>query len=125
MTIYLTLVGGTCLAAAAVLLALRLRVRFFGATATGCVVGHEARIFDDSTAHHPVVMFIDAEGKERRFTSVAGGGWPRPAPGAAVQVRYLPVDPGRAYIDSFLHMWAAPLAFAVLGIAGLLAGGWR
>jgi hypothetical protein len=38
-----------------------------------------------------------------------------------VRVLYLPANPRRAYIDSFLHMWAAPVALALLGAAGLYA----
>jgi hypothetical protein len=36
-------------------------------------------------------------------------------------VRYLPERPSMVFVASFLHMWAAPLGFAILGAAALLA----
>ena len=44
-----------------------------------------------------------------------------PVVGATVRVRYLPSNPTVAYIQSFLHMWAAPVACALLGIGALAA----
>ena len=92
-----------------------------GKVATGTVVGHEVREIDDSQAFLPVVVFRDAGGVETRFTSVAGGSSRVPIIGTAVQVRYNPYKPDQAYISTFLHMWAAPLALGFLGLAVLSA----
>ena len=92
-----------------------------GINVTGRVTAHETRRDDDSVYYLPVVVFTDREGKEHRFTSVAGGSEPRPAVGDAVTVRYLPQSPDTAFIVSFLHMWAAPLAMYVLGACALIA----
>lgn len=79
---------------------------------------------DDTIYFLPIVEFRDSRGTPHRFTSVAGRSSATPVVGTAVSVRYLPGNPEVAYIQTFLHMWAAPLAFAVLGAAALLAG-WR
>ena len=92
-----------------------------GKVATGTVVGHEVREIDDSQAFLPVVVFRDAAGVETRFTSIAGGSSRGPIIGTAVRVRYNPCKPDQAYISSFLHMWAAPLALGLLGVAVLSA----
>jgi hypothetical protein len=66
------------------------------------------------------VSFTDREGHARRFTSVAGRAGPTPPVGTAVTVRYDPSNPQYALISSFLHMWAAPLAMAVMGFCSFL-----
>ena len=119
MRTYFAVVGVLCLAGAVWLTAWRLRVLLFGMVAQGTVIGHEAREIEESKSYIPVVSFYDQKGVEFRFTAVAGGGRRWPAVGALVPVRYLPSDPGLAYIGSFLHMWAAPLACVALGIATL------
>jgi hypothetical protein len=119
MKTYLAIFGGLCLMFAAWLSARRLRAHFFGAIALGTVVGHEAREEDDSISYLPVVTYIDAAGKQHRFTSVAGGSARVPARGTTVTVRYLPSDPAVAYLTGFLHMWAAPAALLILGAAGI------
>lgn len=119
MKTFFAVIGVLCLLLAAWLWARRLRAQFSGAVAIGTVVGHEARESDDSVFHLPIVSFFDAAGKPRRFTSVAGGIARTPALGTAVTVRYLPASPEVAYIAGFLHMWSAPLALFVLGVAGL------
>ena len=78
------------------------------------------RDIDDSVRYLPVVSFTDHEGRAHRFTSVAGRSGPTPPVGTAVKVRYDRSNPGFALISSFLHMWAAPLAMAVLGLSSLL-----
>jgi hypothetical protein len=79
---------------------------------------------DEEVSYLPIVEFTDSRGHLHRFTSVAGGSSSTPAVGATVRVRYLPSNPTVAYIQSFLHMWAAPLACAVLGV-GALAVLWQ
>src|SRR5688500_8636843 len=117
MRLYFAIIGVLFLAGAAWLFVRRMAVAARGVGVTGHVVSHEARE-DEGTLHYlPVIIFIDHQGTQRRFTSVAGGSRPSPPVGAAVTVRFLPEDPGVAYVVSFLHMWAAPLAIFVLGAA--------
>ena len=121
LKIYLAVMGAAGVITALVLLYRRIEVLLFGVLVEGTVVGHATRDSDDAVFYHPTVSFIDSKGKEQRFSSVAGSGGRRPAIGRKVPVRYLEGDPPRAYISSFLHMWAAPLALALLGAAGTAA----
>jgi hypothetical protein len=116
---YLTVIGIAFLVLAAVLFLRRLSAALRGASAVGHVRGHEERKIEDGVSYLPIVEFADSAGNVHRFTSVAGRSTRTPALGSMVRVRYLPGDPQVAYIQSFLHMWAAPLAFAVLGAAAL------
>lgn len=92
-----------------------------GANAIGKVVAFETREDDGSLHYLPVVTFKDQRGNLHRFTSVAGSSEQRPPLGSSVSVRYLPESPERAFIGSFLHMWAAPLGMFTLGLGALLA----
>jgi hypothetical protein len=117
---YLTIIGFAFLTLAAYLAARRLNAQLRGETAVGRIQGHEVRTSEDGTSYVPVVEFTDSKGGVHRFTSCAGGPSPSPAVGAGVRVRYLPSDPRVAFIQSLLHMWAAPVACGVLGAAALL-----
>ena len=121
---YLTFVGAVFIVAAAYLFVRRLSAQLTGRAAVGRVLGHEQRADDEDTSYFPIVEFTDSRGRVHRFTSVAGGSSASPAVGTTVRVRYLPEDPKVAYIQSFLHMWAAPLALAALG-AGALVARWQ
>lgn len=124
MKVYLSFIGLALLALAAYLFARRLSTLLHGRVAVGRVVGHESRKDDESICYLPIVEFTDARGTTRRFTSVAGGSTQSPAVGASVRVVYRTENPKVAYVQSFLHMWAAPLACAVLG-AGALFVWWQ
>ena len=124
MKTYLAAVGVAMLILAAILFIRRLSALLRGASALGRVQGHEVRTFDEEVSYLPIVEFTDSRGHLHRFTSVAGGSSRTPVVGATVRVRYLPSNPTVAYIQSFLHMWAAPLACAVLGV-GALAVLWQ
>lgn len=124
MKAYFTLIGFALLALAAYLFIRRLSTQLLGSATVGRVVGHESRTDDDAVFYLPIVEFVDSRGKVHRFTSVAGGSSQSPAVGATVSIRYLQENPGVAYIQSFLHMWAAPLACAVLGV-GAFAVWWH
>ena len=119
MKAYLTVIGIAFLILAVVLFVRRMSAALRGASALGCVRGHEERATEDGVSYLPIVEFTDAAGKLHRFTSVAGRGEKTPQAGTTVRVRYVPGDPKVAYIESFLHMWAAPLACTVLGLAAL------
>ncbi len=118
---YFFVVGITLLALAAVLFYRRLSTKIRGISTIGRVVDHEARTTDDSTSYLPVVEFLDTQGMLHRFISVAGGSNRHPKVGADVTVRYLQSNPKVVYIQSFQHMWAAPVAFALLGLAAIAA----
>ena len=117
--IYFVTIGCLCLACALWLLVRRLRVLIYGSVALGRVVAHEARESDDEMSYLPVVLFTDGTGREHRFTSVTGSSARSPSVGKQVRVRYLSSNPRLAFVGSFLHMWAAPLALGVLGAAGI------
>jgi hypothetical protein len=119
--IYFALVGLACWTWAIVLAARRLSVAISGVKATGRIVAFESREDDGTLYYLPVVTFTDREGRSHRFTSVAGHSRRRPAVGSEVSVRYLPERPSMVFVASFLHMWAAPLGFAILGAGALLA----
>ena len=118
---YFLVVGITLLVLAAVLFYRRLLAVLQGVSAIGRIVDHEARTVDDSTTYLPVVEFLDLQGKQIRFTSVAGGTERHPKVGAEVTVRYLRTNPKIVYIQSFLHLWAAPVGCAVLGFTAIAA----
>ena len=121
MKIYLGVVAFVLLAGAVWLLVRRWIVVVRGMNAVAQVVGFEARE-DDGTRHYlPIFSFRDHRGMPHRVTAVAGGTEQAPPVGALVTVRYLPDHPETAFIVSFLHMWAAPLGLAVLGLGALLA----
>ena len=115
MRIYLALVAAACIVGAVWLAVRRWSVLVDGVDATGRVEGFEERESEGTVCYLPIVSFTDRHGRARRFTSVAGRETPSPPVGSRVTVRYLRDDPGRAYIASFLHMWAAPVGFAVMG----------
>jgi hypothetical protein len=119
MKTYIIFGGALCLVTAVWLLIRRLRVLIVGCLTEGHVVSHETRESEDSLFFLPVVSFIDTQGREHRFTSVAGRSMRSPNIGDRVPVRYLESTPKLAYIGTLLHMWAAPVGFAVLGAAGL------
>jgi len=117
---YLLLLLSVCFAAlAAVLVWHRLGAVLSGGVAEGVVVEHDRREIDDSIGFYPVVSFLDHDGKHQRFTSRAGWNTRRPAVGSTVRVRYLRSNPKVAYIQSFLHLWAAPVALVALAAAAL------
>lgn len=119
MRLYLAIIAATLFCGAAWLSVRRLTVAARGVSVTGQVVSHETREDDGSFYYLPVVAFVDHRGTEHRFTSVAGGSLASLPVGAKVRVRYLSDDPRTAYVVSFLHMWAAPVAMLVLGAAAI------
>jgi len=124
MHTYLGIVGIACLVASAWLFGRRFALALRGVTAPGRIESYEERTLDDSTSYFPVVSFRDADGRRHHFTAVAGREEPKPPVGTGVTVVYRRDDPSRAMIVSFLQMWAAPLAFAVMGLAALW-GWWQ
>jgi len=97
-----------------------------GGRAKGVVTEHERREIDESVGFHPAVFFRDYEGTGHHFISNAGWSHPAPPIGTNVEVVYLSSDPTVAYINSFLHLWAAPVALyafaATLAFAAIKVG---
>ncbi len=123
MHLYFPSVGLICVVYACWLIARRLRVLFFGKRAVGTVLRSEKRMLGDSEgetpAFVPTIAFVDDLRRPHQFTSVSSFARPTPANGTVVEVRYLASNPKLAYIWSFKHLWPAPLALAVLGLAGI------
>jgi hypothetical protein len=117
--LYCALVGSVLLAVGFYLLYRRLVLFKHSSLVEGVVVSYEGRDNDGGKIYHPIVNFTATDGKAYEFVSVAGSG-SRPHLGShPVQVRYNPNHPKEAFIDSFLHFWAAPLGCIVLGVAGV------
>ncbi len=121
MKTYLTIIGIILCSLGFGLAYRRFYTFLAGMSVIGTVVGYETSIMDDSTAYLPTIKFVDKVGNEHTFTSRAGGINPKPCVGDLVPVKYLPSNPKIAYINSFLHLWAAPLACIFLGICALYA----
>jgi len=87
-------------------------------SATGTVVELTERITASgrSSMICPVVEFTIPSGEKIRFTSEFGS---RPAGhkvGQSLNVRYDPVDPQKAEIESTMTLWLVPLILAFMGI---------
>jgi hypothetical protein len=119
LRIYFLVVGSLILVWGFWLLYRRLALLTHSKLAKGVVTSYQVRESDGTKVYLPVVSFIADDSHTYEFTSVAGGN-SRPHPeGHSVPVRYNPTRPNEAFIDSFLHFWAAPLACIVLGVAGV------
>jgi Protein of unknown function (DUF3592) len=118
---YFAVIGIILIIGAAWLFVRRIVIYINGLATEGWIESYEKRESDDTVYYLPIVSFVDYEGKQRRFTSVAGGSSQNQEIGTKVLVRYQRTNPDAAYISSFLHMWAAPLALLTLGVCGLLA----
>lgn len=90
-----------------------------GGVAEGKNAEHERREIDESVGYHAAVYFVDHIGKGRHFTSNAGWSSPKPSVGAKIRVVYLRSDPELAYIQSFFHLWAGPVAMLAFTLAAL------
>ena len=97
----------------------RFAVWMSGVSTTGTILGHETRTTEEGAGYVPVVQFKDSEGTLRRFVSSSGNFPKRLIIGANVKVLYSQTSPGMAYIDSFWHLWIAPISLAVLGITSV------
>jgi hypothetical protein len=118
---YFAFVGIALLGTAGWMFWRRVALLAHGLATTGRIESYEARDLGDTVSYHPVVSFTDHQGRRRKFTSAAGRSSRTPPIGSAVAVRYERNDPEGAMVSTFLHMWAAPWALAVLGVASLLA----
>ncbi len=118
MKIYFALVGCLILSLGIYLLYRRITFLKKAQSIEGKVISYEARRHKQGYIYHPVIQF-HVEQNIYSFTSPAGSGWKQYPEGQAVPVRYHLDNPQNAFIDSFLHFWAAPVGCMVLGIAGV------
>lgn len=68
-----------------------------------------------------IVEFIAADGARFEFRSRIGSSDPFPI-GAQVPVRYNPVDPTDATIDTWFRLWGFPLIFLAVGFVEMAVG---
>jgi len=86
-------------------------------TATGTVVDLVSRITASgrSSMICPVVEFTLPAGENVRFTSDFGSRPANHTVGQSVNVRYDPVDPQKAEIESTMNLWLVPLILVFMG----------
>jgi hypothetical protein len=85
--------------------------------AVGTVVELTSRITASGRANIicPVVEFSAPSGEKIRFTSEFGSLPAKHQVGQTVNVRYDPVDPKNAEIDSAMNLWLIPLILVFMG----------
>ena len=96
-----------------------------GHRASGEVVDVEERLRfsgdrNKKTYFHAVIEFDDAEGNGFRFTHAYGSTTRKPEIGSRIPVLFF--DPSKARVNSFMGIWAGPLAAIILGVGCLYAG---
>ncbi len=118
MKVYFFIVGILILCLGLYLLYRRLSFLKKSQLTEGQIISYEARKIKQGYVYHPIVSF-NLEQAVYTFISPAARGWKQYPEGHLVPVRYLPEKPQEAFINSFLHFWAAPLGCMVLGCAGI------
>ena len=98
-----------------------------GVRTRGVIVGVDERLRRGGNQHkkiyfHPVIEFETDEGNPFQFTFGGGSTRKRPTIGDEVTVVYEFDKPDKATLNSFMGLWAGPLAAALLG-GGTLYGG--
>jgi hypothetical protein len=119
MKMYFFIVGSLIALVGFYLLYRRIYLLLHGQSTLGTVMSYEVRSLDDSQSFHPIIRFNLEDGQEYTFTSVAALSTKQYPEGQEVPIRYLSSRPQEAFISSFLHFWAAPVACLVLGGAGI------
>lgn len=90
----------------------------------GEVVDVETSRHKNNTYYRPVVSFQAVDGNTYTFTSETSTSAAYDFnKGDKLTVRYIEDKPQMAKVDSFLELWALPMALLVAGIVILLAGG--
>lgn len=75
-----------------------------------------------STVYAPLVRFTTADGREIEYQSSTATSPPSHRVGDQVEVLYLPDDPYRARVDSWVDLWLAPtIVGGIGGIFGIVA----
>ena len=97
-----------------------LKLLFTGSRTDGVIVGvdEQMRRGDSQNKkiyYHPVIEFNSEEGNPFQFTFGSGSTRHRPEIGKSVTVIYESGRPDKATLNSFMGLWAGPLAASVLG----------
>jgi hypothetical protein len=125
---YYLLVIGIAISAFAVWAMFKLlKLPMMGVRARGVIVGVDPQLRYGGSQRkkvyfHPVIEFETADGRAFRFTFGSGSTRKRPVIGDQITVIYDINHPDKATLNSFLGLWAGPLAVALLG-SGTLYGG--
>ena len=92
--------------------------------ATGRVVDLVKRVFNPGSAgvYCPVVEFTTASGEVVRFASAFGTMPASHGVGQSIAVRYDPVDPQKAEVDSATSRWLVPGCMILMGLGFLGMG---
>jgi hypothetical protein len=77
---------------------------------------------DDSSAHHTVVAFKSADGRDIEFRSGVGSSPLAHSKGDRVGVLYDPNSPSKAKINTFVSLWLGPIILALIGSLVFFAG---
>ena len=121
MGYYLLVIGSLISAFGLWTMVKSLKLLVWGERRPGVIVG-----VDDSQRkkvyYHPVIEFETVEGNPFQFTFGSGSARKRPEIGDQVTVIYEHNQPHEATLNSFMGMWAGPLAAGLLG-GGCLYGG--
>jgi len=98
-----------------------------GVRTRGTIVGVDERLRRGAGRHkkiyyHPIIQFETAEGNSFEFTFGSGSTFRRPAVGDEVTVVYESGKPDQATLNTFMGLWAGPLAAIVLGGGSVFGG---
>ena len=129
---YYFLVIGSAISAFALWTTIKiLKLMLLGVRTRGVIVGIDEQLRRGASDHgqqkiyfHPVIEFETGDGRAFQFTFGSGSTRKRPVIGDEVRVVYGIDKPDQATLNSFMGLWAGPLAAAVLG-GGVLYSGVR
>ena len=94
-----------------------LHKQFFGTKVEGTIIGIDEQMrrsghSEPKTYFHPVIEFKSTEGATFEFVFGSGSTSRKPKIGSKVRVTYPVNQPSQATLNSFMGLWAGPLACA-------------
>ena len=127
MGYYFLFLGGLTLAFAVWICIKNLKLVLGGVRTRGEIVAVEEQLRrgdsqQKKTYFHPVIEFQSEEGQVFQFTFGSGSSLRRPEVGKLVTVVYERGCPHKATLNSFMGLWAGPLAATILGSGCFYAG---
>ncbi|MGC6442476.1 MAG: DUF3592 domain-containing protein [Rubripirellula sp.] len=104
-----------------------LHKQFLGTKVEGTIIGIDEQMrrsghSEPKTYFHPVIEFKSTEGATFEFIFGSGSSSRKPKIGSKVRVTYPANQPSQATLNSFLGLWAGPLACATLSVGTLYGG---
>lgn len=104
-----------------------LKLLLTGTRTQGVIVGVDEQLRRGDSQHkkvyyHPVIEFTSEEGNPFQFRFGSGSTRYRPEIGKSVTVIYQSGRPDKATLNSFIGLWAGPLAASILGGGCVYAG---